>query len=253
MKIIREVGRLIKDRNKTAEEKKVSRILMEDTEDIAGKVKAQQKIIQCRVQLETCDEEFCEVIESERELIAEKEKLSLPAGDSRNRIRQAALGRLVIRSALIDLKNSTSENRVNRAMDQLGESLRRLYNIRGKDIGKRNRDAICAMLPGAANVEEVLAKIEQENKYTVPPELNALVDENLVDDLISGEDWERCLELGTVRREKKAEETDSSIHLLNGTENDEQKPSEAVMTRSEETMKDVKKFSEILREKGNEG
>lgn len=250
-----------------SEEKKNERILKaNDLKDKAA-IYVQNKRDACDVKLQKCDEEFRNVIESEKELIRKRKIYGQPTEESYERVRQAAIGRIVVRSARAELQQKANEDRLNRALNGLGISIRQLYHLYGTEVKEKNADAILSMLGSSGEeLEEVKECLKNLGQYDVPEETDSLVGSEFVHELLATGNLDLCIDRSRRRMEAqaaKAAEEAKKIQELNGAypelpddidprdiripEKKEEGSADA-KTRSEKISADTKDYEKILRE-----
>lgn len=158
------------------------------------RVARQMKINACEVQLKSCDRVFKEAIEDECYTGRELEENGFEADAQRARIRQAAMGRIVVKRSLIELQSVATEQQLNKAINNLGVAIRQMHrvsNFSTQGVSRRNRKAIAGMLPSEEDAA-VFELIEDEN-FPIPPEIADKVNESFVNNLMDGMSFDECL------------------------------------------------------------
>ena len=193
-----------------SEEKKNEKMLKQYEKKMKASIIAQLKPMECDMKLQKCDEEFREVIEREKTLLRQRELYNQSTAECRNRIRQAAIGRVVVRSARAELQQAANEDRLNRAWNALGVSVRQLYKLYGTEVKEKNNEAILSMLGTSEEDQEYIkAYLEKLEQYEVSPETENLVGNEFVNEFIKTGKFDLCLERSRRRlaeRKEKAEE-----------------------------------------------
>lgn len=182
---------------KSPMERELDKIFAETQKVHDQQLARQMKINTCYTQLKSCDRVFVEAIEDECVVAAELEGQGFVAEPQRSRIKQAAMGRIVVKRALIELKSVSTEQSLNKAINLLGASIRQMHRISNystEGISGRNRKAIQNMLPDSED-GNVFALVE-DDKYPIPTEIADKVNDNFVQNLINGMDFEECMRAG---------------------------------------------------------
>lgn len=178
-----------------SEEKKNEKMRKQYEKKMKASIIAQLKPMECDMKLQKCDEEFREVIEREKTLLRQRELYNQSTAECRNRIRQAAIGRVVVRSARAELQQAANEDRLNRARNALGVSVRQLYKLYGTEVKEKNNEAILSMLGTSEEDQEYIkAYLEKLEQYEVSPETENLVGNEFVNEFIKTGKFDLCLE-----------------------------------------------------------
>jgi len=252
-----------------SEEKKNEKMLKQYEKKVKASIAAQLKPMECDMKLQKCDEEFCEVIEREKILIRRRKLNNQSTKECYNRIRQAAVGRIVVRNARAELQQAENKDRLNRALNDLGVSIRQLYKLYGTDVKDKNTEAILSMLGTSEEDQEYMkAYLENIEQYEVSEETENLVSDEFLDEFITTGMFDLCIERSRRRlaeqKEKAAEEARKQQELNKKSleqpdmpdefdPNDIKQPekeggSEDPKTRSEEISADTEDYEKILRE-----
>lgn len=153
----------------------------------------QKQVMDCRAVLEECRLSFQKSILVENSRAAEMRRRGFPCNEQRARVREAAIGILVVDQALFELKSITSESELNSAMNKMGMALKQL----------RRLDNTATAISGSA--KKILLKWYpyplEENEgdksvYTqleVPTEIRDKIDADFVGNLMNGDSFELCL------------------------------------------------------------
>lgn len=158
------------------------------------RVARQMKINTCEVQLKSCDRVFTDVIHDECSTARELEESGFEADTQRARIRQAAMGRLVVKRTLIELQSVATEQQLNKAINNLGVAIRQMHRVTNystQGVSRRNRKAVTNMLPTEEDAA-VFDIIDDEN-FPIPPEVADKVNESFVNNLMDGMTFEECM------------------------------------------------------------
>ena len=175
------------------------------------RVARQMKINTCEVQLKSCDRVFVNVIDDECGTARELEENGFEADTQRARIKQAAMGRLVVKRTLIELQSGATEQQLNKAINNLGIAIRQMHRVTNfgtQGVARRNRKAITNMLPTEEDAA-VFDIIDDEN-FPIPPEVADKITDSFVNNLMEGMSFEECMKfkgnpLGTTSAKANSE------------------------------------------------
>jgi|GEM_PF-5334132 len=183
---------------RTPAQKEIDRIYEDMKKKEDAYMVRQRKVTRCNTMLKECDRIFDDTIAKDISTAIKMEENGFVAQTQRDKIKQAAMGKIVAKRALLELESVETEQQLNSAINLLGTAVRqitRMSDLSIEAILPRNRNAIEGMLPDAENVDNEIFAILEATDAPIPAEIAGRVNESFVNDLISGMDFEECLKV----------------------------------------------------------
>ncbi len=153
----------------------------------------QLQIMDCRAVLEECRLSFQKSIMVENSRAAEMRRRGFPCNEQRARVREAAIGILVVDQALFELKSITSESELNGAMNKMGMALKQLRRLDNSSTAISNSTRKTLMQWYPYPLEENEGDKSVYTELEVPAELRDKIDANFVANLMDGDSFEMCM------------------------------------------------------------
>ena len=179
------------DDNIAKRQKRFDKILKE-------KASRQKMQGECAAVLDECRTAFSSCINTERARSRKKRIDGYDTSTEEARIREAAVGILIVDEAKYKLQAISSESDLNMAMNRLGmalRQLRRMDNTSTADSPSTER-ILEDWCPGlvAESSDLTLTKLE------VPAEMRSRIDDDFVSDLVAGSDYATALKMRSYRK-----------------------------------------------------
>ncbi len=153
----------------------------------------QKKIMDCRAVLEECRTSFQKSILVENSRAAEMRRRGFPCNEQRARVREAAIGILVVDQALFELKSITSESELNGAMNKMGMALKQLRRLDNSSTAISGATKKTLMKWYPYPLEENEGDKSVYTQLEVPAEIRDKIDADFVGNLMDGDSFELCL------------------------------------------------------------
>ena len=156
----------------------------------------QRKIDDCAIVLNDCRFTFNQIISVENSLAAEMRRKGLPNNKQYARVRDCAVGILIVDQALYELKSIHTEDDLNGAMNKMGMALRQMRRIDNSSAAVSNstEKIIRQWYP-----DGLFTNREEEPEGPVLPEvseeLSNIIDENFIQNMMDGHSFERCMKM----------------------------------------------------------
>lgn len=168
------------DENIAKRQKRFDKILKEKA--------ARQKMQgECAAVLDECRTAFSSCINTERARSRKKRMDGYDTSTEEARIREAAVGILIVDEAKYKLQSISSESDLNMAMNRLGMALRQLRRMDNSStaVSASTERILEDWCPGlvAESGDLTLTKLE------VPAEMRSRIDDDFVSDLVAGNDY----------------------------------------------------------------
>ncbi len=153
----------------------------------------QKQIMDCRAVLEECRFSFQKSILVENSRAAEMRSKGFSCNEQRGRVREAAVGILVVDQALFELKSITSESELNSAMNKMGMALKQLRRLDNSAtaISGATKKTLLKWYPYPLEENEGDKSVYSE--LEVPSELRDKIDANFVGNLMEGDSFELAM------------------------------------------------------------
>lgn len=178
-------------------------------EDIAKRQKRFDKILkekaarqkmqgECAAVLDECRTAFSSCINTERARSRKKRIDGYDTSTEEARIREAAIGILIVDEAKYKLQAVSSESDLNMAMNRLGMALRQLRRMDNSStaVSASTERILEDWCPGlvAESGDLTLTKLE------VPAEMRSRIDDDFVSDLVTGNDYATAMKMRSYRK-----------------------------------------------------
>lgn len=208
--------------NKPSVEEKVDeKILAAKTKiekDNRKKYSREEKISDCRVVLDDCYNFFRNTIIIENARNREIRRKGLFDNSHRDRVREAAIGMLVIEQARLELDNIRTDGDLNRAINQMGMALKQINRLdnTSEAVSTSTTKVLKKWYPYP--LEENAGDKSYYSQLVVPNDIRDRIDDEFIDGLLNGDSFEICL----VRTDNKGKSsTAAGTRQVNraGTEN----------------------------------
>lgn len=194
-----------------------------------AKESRQRKIEDCIAVLQDCRFTFNKTIAVENSLAAEMRSKGYLTNKQHDRVRDCAIGILVVDQALYEIKSINTEDDMNSAFNKMGMALRQLRRIDNSSaaVSTSTEKIIRQWYPGGLTTGELTDEKEAEALPQVPEELIAIVDENFVQNMMAGHSFEMCMRMRQqVTREDPTRENREKLRervraALGNTESDD--------------------------------
>ena len=154
----------------------------------------QRKIDDCAIILNDCRFTFNQIISVENSLAAEMRRKGLPNTKQYARVRDCAVGILIVDQALYELKSIHTEDDLNGAMNKMGMALRQLRRLDNSSAAVSN------------STEKIIRQWYPEGLFTnkeedpegpalpeVSEELTGIINEDFIQNMMAGHSFERCM------------------------------------------------------------
>lgn len=160
-----------------------------------AKRKRQLQIEECSAVLQDCRATFQKTILVENALAGEMQRKGYNTSKQRTRVREAAVGILVVDQALFELQSINSEAELNSAMNMMGMALRQLKRVDNSTaaISHSTERIVEKWCPGALREETDPNGGEIVNAMEVPESERAKIDEIFVENLMHGDSYEMAM------------------------------------------------------------
>ena len=152
----------------------------------------QRKIEDCAAILRDCRFTFNRTIGVENALAGEMQRKGFPTTKQHDRVRDAAIGILVVDHALYELKSINSEADLNSAMNKMGMALRQLRRIDNSSaaVSSSTEKIIRQWYPEGLSSEAFARDIESPALPQIPVDVASVIDESFVQGLMMGDSFE---------------------------------------------------------------
>lgn len=179
------------DDNIAKRQKRFDKILKE-------KASRQKMQGECAAVLDECRTAFSSCINTERARSRKKRIDGYDTSTEEARIREAAVGILIVDEAKYKLQAISSESDLNMAMNRLGMALRQLRRMDNTStaVSASTERILEDWCPGlvAESGDLTMTKLE------VPAEMRSRIDDDFVSDLVAGSDYATALKMRSFRK-----------------------------------------------------
>lgn len=155
----------------------------------------QRKIEDCSNVLHDCRFTFNKTIALENALAAEMQSKGFPVTNHHDRVRDCGIGILIVDQALFELKSIRSEDDMNSALNKMGMALRQLRRIDNSSaaVSNTSEKIIRQWYPDGLSSQALETALEDPAMPDVSEEVQAIVDEEFVQNLMAGNSIELCM------------------------------------------------------------
>lgn len=153
----------------------------------------QKKISDCCAVLNECYNTFENMIIVENSRVEELRGMGFDYSDQRARVRNAAIGMLVAKEAMIKMRRINTEAEMASAMNRMGMALKQLQRLDDSDCAISNSTKKILMQWYPYPLEENEADQAAYAQLVIPEEIRERVDDRFVTNLINGVPFEDCL------------------------------------------------------------
>lgn len=162
---------------------------------LEAKEKRQRQIEECGAVLRDCRSTFQKSIIVENALAGDMRRKGYDTTKQRNRVREAAIGILVVDQALFELQSINSEAEMNSAMNKMGMALRQLRRVDNNTaaISSSTQRIVEKWYPGALTEELQPEDAAALPAMEVPQEMRSKIDEAFVENLMLGDSYEMAM------------------------------------------------------------
>lgn len=159
---------------------------------LAAKEKRQLQIEECSAVLRDCRATFQKSIAVENALAGEMRRKGYDTAKQRTRVREAAIGILVVDQALFELQSINSEADLNSAMNKMGMALRQMKRVDNNTaaISGSTQRIVEKWYPGALSQEIEAEDGAEMPSMEVPEVERSKIDNTFVENLMNGDSFE---------------------------------------------------------------
>lgn len=209
-------------------EQKISREIEDENKKIVKKnkdyISRQEKIMDCRAVLGECYDFFQRSIIIENARAAELESSGLFDNDHRDRVREAAIGMLIARQAMIKLEHINNDGELNNTINQMGMALKQVQRLDDSTnaISYSTRKTLKKWYPYP--LEENSADKNIHAQLVVPKDIRDRIDDEFISGLIDGDSFDECLIRSVGKKKDKSKvktEYDMKMDFINQALSDE--------------------------------
>ena len=131
----------------------------------------------------------------ENSLAAEMRRKGYPTIKQHARVKDAAVGILIVDQALYELKSINTETDLNSALNKMGMALRQLRRIDNSSaaVSGSTEKIIRQWYPAGLSSEEIAKDLEDPTLPEVPVDITSIVDEAFVHNMMMGDSFELCM------------------------------------------------------------
>lgn len=169
----------------------------------------------CYAALKECETKFNNIIRTERARAQDLIARGYPIEESRQHIRDAAIGLLVVDRAIIDLKGIPNDDILSGAVNMLGSAIRQMkkLNKTAPAISNSARKSLqeTYMYP----LDENVADTDQLASARIPEEMVQKINKPFVDALLNGASFSECLGMSLHSTEASPEVRSEVDELFN--------------------------------------
>ena len=185
-------------------EAEVRRQQAEIDKRMAEKARRQKQVADCAAALNDCRMTFNQTILHENALAADTRRRGFDAGKQRVRVREAAIGIMVVDQALLELQSVNSESELNIAMNKMGTALRQLKRLDSSTAAiSGSTERILRQWYPAYDQEIAEAKAE-DLIVDIPDEIQERIDDTFVKNLMAGDSYEIAMLKSSLNAQKPA-------------------------------------------------
>ena len=175
--------------------KNVEKAYKKEKRTLDAKAARQRKIEDCAAVLRDCRFTFNKTINVENSLAAEMRRKGYPTTKQHARVKDAAVGILIVDQALYELKSINTESDLNSALNKMGMALRQLRRIDNSStaVSGSTEKIIRQWYPTGLSSEEIAKDLEDPSLPEVPMDISSIVDESFVQNMMLGDSFELCM------------------------------------------------------------
>lgn len=173
----------------------VEKAYKKEKRTLDAKASRQRKIEDCAAVLRDCRFTFNKTINVENSLAAEMRRKGYPTTKQHARVKDAAVGILIVDQALYELKSINTETDLNSALNKMGMALRQLRRIDNSStaVSGSTEKIIRQWYPTGLSSEEIAKDLEDPTLPEVPLDITSIVDESFVQNMMQGDSFELCM------------------------------------------------------------
>ena len=173
----------------------VEKAYKKEKRTLDAKASRQRKIEDCAAVLRDCRFTFNKTINVENSLAAEMRRKGYPTTKQHARVKDAAVGILIVDQALYELKSINTETDLNSALNKMGMALRQLRRIDNSStaVSGSTEKIIRQWYPTGLSSEEIAKDLEDPTLPEVPLDITSIVDETFVQNMMLGDSFELCM------------------------------------------------------------
>lgn len=155
----------------------------------------QRRIEDISAVLHDCRFTFQKTITVENALANEMRLKGYPTTKQHARVRDAAIGILVVEQALYELKSINSESDLNSAMNKMGMALRQLKRVDNSSaaVSTSTERIIRQWYPDGLTAMEENEEAESISIPEVPEDIVSIIDENFVQNMMMGDSFDMAM------------------------------------------------------------
>ena len=173
----------------------VEKAYKKEKRTLDAKASRQRKIEDCAAVLRDCRFTFNKTINVENSLASEMRRKGYPTTKQHARVKDAAVGILIVDQALYELKSINTETDLNSALNKMGMALRQLRRIDNSStaVSGSTEKIIRQWYPTGLSSEEIAKDLEDPTLPEVPLDISSIVDESFVQNMMQGDSFELCM------------------------------------------------------------
>lgn len=177
----------------------------------------QIKISECYAVLQECYNTFEKTIILENSRVLELRSQGFGFNEYRSRIREAAIGMLVAKEAMIKMRQISTDEEMVKAMNQMGMALKQVQRLdsSSKAISESTKRTLKKWYPYP--LEESPSADSVYAQLSVPQEIRDRIDEKFISDLMQGIGFEACLldsATRSVQISEKKSQLDADMEII---------------------------------------
>lgn len=142
---------------------------------------------ECYAELDQCNKKMEFVIGQERYRYLEKKRAGKPYRKHEERLRAAAIARLITDQALEELEDLSADSNINHILNNLGHALGRLNRIDAKEPVFKGKKFVKILGKSNENMDAHVSGFEATD---IPQEYISKVDDQFIQKLIAGAEWQ---------------------------------------------------------------
>lgn len=160
-----------------------------------AKEKRQIQIEECGAVLRDCRSTFQQTILVENALAADMRRKGYDTSKQSKRVREAAIGILVVDQALFELQSINSEADLNSAMNKMGMALRQLKRVDNSTaaISNSTERIVEKWYPGAMSQLANASDADAVPSMEVPESERSKIDDTFIENLMRGDSYEMAM------------------------------------------------------------
>ena len=174
-------------------------------------VQRQKKTAECYAVLAECYRTFEKTIVLENSRVYELQSMGFDSNDQRARVREAAIGMLVAKEAMIKMERISTDEELNSAMNKMGMALKQVQRLDDSSsaISESTRRTLRKWYPYP--LEENEADKEMNAKLEIPEEIRDRIDDSFITKLMNGVGFEACLLESRYKKPETRSQVQSSL------------------------------------------